>query len=351
MPLSKQNLVIWRTARAAGSGLQGVGLDDEMCGYLLALIVVDLNLHAQFPQVSLGLEDFFTVEHFSSPFSEPKAVFEQIAEMVPDSVTYFFCLARLLKSRMKYARILSSQPFPTLDQVGPRGLLQYGNISPKALTAFLFWRKWFMDVDNRAGQETGYLFEPVIAAAIGGIPLSAKKSVIRSHRDNKGRQVDCLIEDGKIKDAYEFKVRVTIAASGQGRWGEELDFPIDCRTSGYRPILICLDGTPNPKLRQLEDAFRHEGGEAFVGDAAWQHLDDLAGDTMAKFLNQYIRTPLNGLIDNESKQPLPELVARDYGDTLLLLIGGEELRIERHIEVTSDDGDELPDDVNDELIP
>ena len=28
--------------------------------------------------------------------------------------------------------------------------------------------------------------------------------------------------------AYEFKLRVTIAASGQGRWKEELDFPSDC---------------------------------------------------------------------------------------------------------------------------
>ncbi len=188
---------------------------------------------------------------------------------------------------MKYARILSSQPFPTLEQVGPRALLQYGNLSPKALTAFMFWRKWFMDVDNRAGQETGYLFEPVIAAAVGGIPYSAKNSVIKSRRNKKGRQVDCLIDDGNVKDAYEFKVRVTIAASGQGRWAEELDYPADCRQSGYRPILVCLDGTTNPKLRQLVAAFKREGGKSFVGEAAWKHLDDLAGATMAKFLNQY----------------------------------------------------------------
>lgn len=349
MPLSKQDLTIWRKARTPGSGGQGVGLDDAQCGYLLALIVHDLGLRDTFPQVPIQLDDFFQVKAFTSPFPKPREVYEQLAEVVPDSVTYFSCLARLLKSRLKYARILSSQPFPTLDQVGPRGLLQYGKLSPAALTAFMFWRKWFMDVDNRAGQETGYLFEPVIASAVGGIAYSAKSSAVRSHRDTKGRQVDCLIEDSNAKDAYEFQVRVTIAASGQGRWAEELDFPIDCRISGYRPMLVCLDGTPNPKLQQLVAAFKQEGGEAFVGEAAWKHLDDLAGATMAKFLNVYIHEPLNLLIAGETVQPLPELTARDQGDTLSILIGGEELRIERHVEATNDDGDELPDDVTEEM--
>lgn len=349
MPLSKQDLTIWRKARAPGSGGQGVGLDDATCGYLLALIIHDLGWRGTFPQVPALLPDFFVVERCASPFPNPKEVYERLAELVPDSVTYFSCLARLIKSRLKYARILSSQPFPTLDQVGPRGLLQYGKLSPKALTAFMFWRKWFMDVDNRAGQETGYLFEPVIASAIGGIPYSAKNSVVKSHRDGKGRQVDCLIEDGNVKDAYEFKVRVTIAASGQGRWTEELDYPVDCNVSGYRPILICLDGTPNPKLRQLVAAFEREGGKSFIGEAAWSHLDELAGETMAKFLDQYIREPLNRLIAEETVQPLPELTARDHGGTLSIIIGDEELRIERHIEATADDGDELPDDVAEEM--
>jgi hypothetical protein len=295
------------------------------------------------------LSNFFTDEEFASPFPGPKPVYEQLAQSIPDSVTYFACLARLLKSRLKYDRILSGQPFSTLDQVGPRGLLQYGKLTPKALTAFLFWRKWFMDVDNRAGQETGYLFEPVIASAVGGIPCSAKNSRVRSHRDNKGRQVDCLIEDSNVKDAYEFKVRVTIAASGQGRWSEELDFPIDCRASGYRPMLVCLDGTQNPKLQQLVAAFSQEGGVAFIGDAAWQHLDDLAGETMASFLNRYIREPLDRLIAEGTEQPLPELTARDQGNSVSILIGGEELRIERQVEVTDKGGDEMPGDVTAEM--
>ena len=135
MPLSKQDQTIWRKARAAGSGGQGIGLDDAMCGYLLGLIVHDLGLRSGYPQVPAELADFFTVEEFVSPFPNPGEVFEHLAHAVPDSVTYFSCLARLLKSRLKDARILSSQPFPTLDQVGPRGLLQYGKLSPAALSS------------------------------------------------------------------------------------------------------------------------------------------------------------------------------------------------------------------------
>jgi len=33
------------------------------------------------------------VEKFTSPFLEPKRVYEQLAELIPDSVTYFACLA------------------------------------------------------------------------------------------------------------------------------------------------------------------------------------------------------------------------------------------------------------------
>jgi hypothetical protein len=50
-----------------------------------------------------------------------------------------------------------------------------------------------------------------------------------------GRQIDCLDVDAKI--AYEFKLRVTIAASGQGRFAEELSFPVECRAAGLTPVL------------------------------------------------------------------------------------------------------------------
>jgi len=50
---------------------------------------------------------------------------------------------------------------------------------------------------------------------------------------------------------YEFKIRVTIAASGQGRWAEELSFPEDARAAGFDPMLVVFDSTDNEKLAQL----------------------------------------------------------------------------------------------------
>lgn len=347
MSLSKAEIHVWRKARAAGAGTMAARLTDDMCGYILACIVQDLGLSTKFPDAAKELPPFFETgpARLTAGIADPLALFERIVHGVPDAITYFSCLASLLRSRLKYANILAGQPLPTLDQVGPRGLLQYGSLSPHALVAFLFWRKWFFDIDNRAGQETGYLFEPVIAASVGGVPFSGSKSPVKSHRDGKGRQVDCLLD----QDAYELKIRVTIAASGQGRWREELDYPIDCKFSGFRPVLVVLDGTPNPKLKELVDAFEREGGTTYVGAAAWTHLESLAGQTMARFLDIYVRTPLARLLEDASELPLPEISARDYGTAISITVAGEELRIERAPVPTDDGADELPDDADEDL--
>ncbi len=256
MGLTKTQAAIWQKARSLGNGAQGVGLSEESCAYLVGRIVQDLQLGRQFPEFAPELAPFFTDEPLDQLIVQgldSKALFERLVSSQPDADMYFACLATMHKARLKYERILSTQPLPTLEQVGPRGLLQFGKVNTGALAGFLFWRKWFYDLDNRAAQETGYLFEPIIAHAIGGTPAPARKSPVKRRTDqSKGRQVDCIRDDR----AYEFKIRVTIAASGQGRWQEELDFPADCRTSGFTPVLICLDSTPNPKLDALMAAFR-----------------------------------------------------------------------------------------------
>ena len=212
-------------------------------------------------------------------------------------------------------------------------------------------RKWFYDIDNRAGQETGYLFEPIIANAVGGAPIPSSKSPIKRHKDTKkGRQVDCILN----KKAYEIKLRVTIAASGQGRWREELDFPIDCRKSGFSPVLVVLDPTPNPKLQELSQAFIAQKGKVFTGEAAWKHLDSLAGRTMATFLDRYVRLPLQRLLkESPDRTQLPDLTVRMQNDQIHLLIEDERLVIERTIaaDATDDDvsADPIPDDASDAL--
>ena len=331
----------WQKARAPGAGEQAVALDDADCGYLLALIARDLGSGSHVPELPPNPPQFFGPQSAAGAkvkTTDPFAIYEKLLEVQRDASLYFFCLATLQKARLKYARILSSQPFPTIEQIGPRGLLQYGHLNAPALTAFMFWRKWFFDIDNRAGQQTGYLIEPVIASAVGGEAYTAKRSPVRSHRDGKGRQVDCVREEQK--DAYEIKVRVTIAASGQGRWTEELDFPIDCQRSGYRPVLVVLDETRNPKLTALAAAFKKHGGKVFIGQKAWRHLDELAGETMATFIERYVRVPLAALAD-APERPVPKLTAEEGKDrrTVVITVAGETLTIPR---------DEKPVDEDDE---
>ena len=213
---------------------------------------------------------------------------------IPDFITYLRYISELHKRRRKYSKILIAQPLPKMVQVSPRALLEYGGMQIDALASWITWRKWFYDLDNRSAQESGYLFEPILAASLGGEPASGRNSPIRRTRDaNKRRQVDCILvkPDGTMF-AYEFKLRVTIAASGQGRFAEELDFATDCRNSGYTPVLIVLDPTPNPRLADLGTAFRDAGGEAYIGDDAWQHLEQEAGETMSRFIENYVREPI-----------------------------------------------------------
>lgn len=351
MGLSAAQRAMIERARALGSGEQAVALTDESCAYLVGVIANDLGLLKQFPEFKGKVNPFFT----NTPLRELvvksldfPALFERLVTLNKDADTYFVCLAALHKGRLKYETILRTQPLPTIEQIGPRGLLQYGTLSPSALTAFLFWRKWFYDIDNRAAQETGYIFEPIIANATGGTPAPSSKSPVKRHTDKaKGRQVDCVRE----KKAYEIKLRVTIAASGQGRWKEELDFPIDCRQSGFTPVLVVLDSTPNDKLAQLEKAFRAQKGEVYVGDAAWKHLDSLAGQTMAKFLDKYVRDPLKQLL-KEAPAPaqLPKLIAEMQAQNIKISIGTESMTIERtpRSEAASAE-DEMPQDVTDQL--
>ena len=315
-------------ARAIGGGSQGVPLSEAACAYIVGVSATDLGLKNQFPELPKELPPFFgdrpidSLEVADVPFLP---MLERLVDLVPDADSYFASLAQLHKSRLKYERILQTQAIPSAEQVGPRTLLEFGKMRPSALGAYLFWRKWLFDIDNRAAQETGYLFEPIIAGAIGGVSASAKRSPIRRHdRPDKGRQVDCIKGDR----AYEFKLRVTIAASGQGRWREELSFPKDCRKSGYTPVLVVLDSTPNPKLEELRREFRAERGESYAGAEAWGHLNSIAGPTMGKFLELYVHRPIESVM-GEAEQPLPPLTVRMEVDDIAVEVGDDSFKINR----------------------
>lgn len=194
----------------------------------------------------------------------------------------------------------------------------------ETLASWLVWRKWLYDIDNRSAQETGYLFEPILAAAIGGVPYAAKKSPIKRTNDQlKGRQVDCL--DGKL--AYEFKMRVTIAASGQGRFQEELDFAQDCYNSGYKPILLVLDPTPSTRLNDLKAEYAKYDGDAYIGNDAWKHIEDRAGDVMGKFVEKYVRAPLKEI--NTTYHNLQPIQLTKTTAEILVQIGNQDFSISR----------------------
>jgi hypothetical protein len=249
-----------------------------------------------------------------------------LRDKVPDIFPYFACLCELHKRRTKFRWIIENQPLPTMEQVVPRSLLEYGLTKADVLASWLTWRKWLYDIDNRSAQETGYVFEPIIARALGGATYSARNSPVRRIGDTrKGRQIDCLVQN----DAYELKMRMTIAASGQGRWDEELAFPTDCKASGFRPVLVVFDSTPSSKLEQLVARFKGAGGLAFVGDDAWSHIRERGGKTMGEFVLRYVRTPIDAI--EEAQGALLPLQVLAAGGRFRVVVG-DHVIVERTVE-------------------
>ncbi len=272
---------LFSTARLLGSGEDRVQLSENELFCLLSQCCADLGI---------GL----------------LAALAACVKQEDDFRLYFQNLAMLHKRRLKYRRILSGQPKPTMNQIGPRSLLEFGGLPDRLLASWLVWRKWIYDLDNRSAQETGYLFEPVLASCLGGEAVGAANSPVkrlnaRGKPTDEGRQVDCY--DGANSLAYEFKLRVTIAASGQGRFAEEISFAAEARAAGLTPVLIVLDPTASPRLDELVAAYKKAGGRSYVGDDAWKHMDQKAGATMAAFLERYIRPPLVEMASQDEESP------------------------------------------------
>lgn len=328
MELSKAQSTAFEKVRAKGAGDQGIALTDGSIRALIALVARDLALSPIEGVDPLGDREFYEIppsELSTGGDASAISAYCSLLQIGPvDTDTYFLSLAALHRARLKFANIVRSQSTPSLEQVGPRGLLQYGDLSTRALGSLLTVRKWLFDIDNRSAQETGYLFEPIIAGAVGGVPVSAKSSPVKRDGTGGGRQVDCLREN----QAYEIKIRVTIAASGQGRWKEELAFPSDCEASGYTPVLVVFDGTNNSKLSELSDAFLKHGGQVYVGEDAWAHLESEAGPTMGIFVDKYIRGPLDDLLA-QTPTDLPSITLLIQPDFISIRIGTEELRVDR----------------------
>lgn len=330
------------------SVLLGTGADKILLGpsEVLSLIHVALDdldwrySNFNLPELTTPIPDkdyfriefeWFEIQH-APESSELINIFESILDYDADFGLYFHNLCTLHKRRLKYQRILSTQPRPTMEQIGPRGLLEYGLNDKRLLSNWMIWRKWIFDIDNRSGQETGYLFEPILASSLGGAPMSSSKSPV-SRIDNEGnpitgnRQVDCYVADENI--AYEFKLRVTIAASGQGRFGEELSFPAECKAAGITPILLVLDSTPSNRLKELEQAFIDAGGVAYIGEDAWGHMEEKSGVVIATFIEQYIKIPLLSIAEAEDDD-ISDLYLKWSDDSISVSDGQATYRVKRN---------------------
>ncbi len=319
MPIPVEIKKSFSAARILGNGDDRVMLSENELFCLLTQCCGDLAIPgsvSKLPPVSSPPSDsdyyrlplaWFQTAQAGCPSAS--ALVESLAACVvheADFRLYFENLTALHKRRLKYQRILSGQPRPTMNQIGPRSLLEFGGVDHGLLASWLVWRKWIFDVDNRAAQETGYLFEPVLASCLGGEAVGSKNSPVkrlneRNEPTGEGRQIDCY--DGENQLAYEFKLRVTIAASGQGRFAEELSFPREARAAGLTPVLIVLDPTPSSRLDELIAEFNANNGKHYVGMNAWAHMDSKAGKTMAVFLERYIRPPLSEMAKHEDAKP------------------------------------------------
>lgn len=343
MPINSTVKNLFSKSRLLDSGSPAVVLNESELYSMFLLVCNDLNW--SLPKLNLPNYPNFLpnknyyqipLDWFSSHTKTPsiKELQDALAkgiEVDGDFGLYFLNLCSLHKRRLKFQKVLHQQPKPTMDQVGPRGLLEYGILGKDLLSSWLIWRKWIFDIDNRSGQETGYMFEPILASCLGGEAVGSTNSPVkRLDEEGKpkatGRQIDCYI--GAENLAYEFKIRVTIAASGQGRFGEELSFPKECRAAGITPVLIVLDPTHSNRLEELSAAFKKNEGIVYVGEQAWAHLEEKAGEIMAHFIENYIKPPLKTINDfNTSKLSSIKLTWDD--DKITIQGDGEIYKINR----------------------
>ena len=168
-----------------GSGESQVILSDSELYALICMAICDLGWSAQelnVVPIDLPDPDYYQIkldwfDHVNVVDLDPErtmAALDSCIKKDSDFSIYIENLSALHRRRAKYKRILFQQSLPTMDQIGPRVLLEYGCCEATLLANWMVWRKWIYDLDNRAAQETGYLFEPVLAGCLGGQPVTVR---------------------------------------------------------------------------------------------------------------------------------------------------------------------------------
>lgn len=317
MSLNRQQKQFYKTFSQHGGGNALVSIEPRDVVLLVHIAYKDLHGTAEWMESEfrkLTEIDFYSIspamiDSLPNKTEEEAYHFLHIAGITNiDNVIYLYMtnLSELYRRRFKFYNILKTQSFPSVDQIGLRCLLEYGNCSDQLLFSWMTWRKLIYDIDNRSAQETGYLFEPILASCLGGKSVSHRNSPVKRIDDNgnptnEGRQIDCYIEESR--EVYELKLRVTIAASGQGRFSEEMSFPYEAKRAGLTPILVVFDSTPSALLDKLIEKYESEGGRAVIGEAAWAELISKAGDEMGMYISKYIKPPISKMEELHDEIP------------------------------------------------
>lgn len=308
--MNRQQREFYKLFSEHGSGDAKVVISPQEVLVMLFMATSDLEL--PLPNTVNGIfretarKGFYNITHEDTDSLPELSVDECFAMMEQCQVTnisniaflYLKNLCDLYRRRVKYYSILKTQSFPSAEQIVPRSLLEYGNCENQLLADWIEWRKWIFDIDNRSAQETGYVFEPILASCLGGESVSAKNSPVKRIDENgmptsNGRQIDCYIpETGEV---YELKMRVTIAASGQGRFSEEMTFPFEAQKAGLTPVLVVFDDNDSSLLSKLKKRYSECGGRYYIGEDAWNILKERAGSEMGIFINKYIYPPINDM--------------------------------------------------------
>ncbi|RFU63684.1 restriction endonuclease [Peribacillus saganii] len=321
MEITRQLKAYYKIFSQHGAGEAKVELDPKEVALLVHIAYYDLNSGTVEDWFNKDIKELLKLSYYDLKYEDidkinPLSIedaceyLKESGALDPSNIIYLYLknLSDLHRRRFKYRYILSKQPFPSAEQIGPRSLIEYGNCNEELLFNWLHWRKWIYDIDNRSAQETGYLFEPILASCIGGESVSHRNSPVKrltidGDPTEKGRQIDCYIEEGTNKSAYELKLRVTIAASGQGRFGEEMSFPKEANAAGIKPVLIVFDSTPSELLRKLKKQYEDNNGEVYLGQGAWNLLIKKAGPEMGQFIKKYLKPPLEAIATTEIKIP------------------------------------------------
>lgn len=293
-----------RRSRAMPSGTGLRSLDDAMLLRLIGFLERDLGFEGQIeslPDMLRPKHDYFSApllrgaaplplsSHAQAGRINERDLLERVLleanEIISDFMTAFQSLCEIQKRRMRFRQILNAHPFPDIEQLAPRGMLEAGLSGPCEASSWLRWRKFLYDIDNRAAQESSHLYIKVLAHCLGGKSHNAQTSPVRRSTDQMSRRrIDCLVEDR----VYDLKTRMTEAPSRRARFGDEMSFPRDCQVSGYRPILLVLHALPGERTEELIGQYEIYGGEVHVGDGAWRHIKKNSSLTMQNFLKCYV---------------------------------------------------------------